>query len=260
MKWFRKLIDSSIAPAIIPILIVMVWQLLGQLGLISTRILPTPLAVAQAAVKLTISGELFGYVWSSTIRAFIGFAIGGAIGFFLGVLNGLSQTSNRLLDSSIQMIRNVPHLALIPLVIIWFGIGETAKISLVVLGVFFPIYMNTLHGIRSIDPGLIEMAKVYRLQGKELYRHVIFPGAVSSILVGVRYALGFMWLTLIVSETISSNSGIGYMAMNAREFMRLDIVVLAIIIYAILGKLSDSIAKALEKKLLQWHPSYSKQS
>jgi len=259
MKWLRKIVDSPIAPAIIPIVVLVVWQLLGQLGWISTRILPTPLAVAKAAVKLTLSGELIQYIGSSTMRALIGFGIGGAIGFILGILNGLSHTANRLLDSSVQMVRNVPHLALIPLVIIWFGIGETAKIFLVALGTFFPIYMNTLHGIRSIDPGLIEMAKVYRLQGKDLYRHVIFPGAVSSILVGVRYALGFMWLTLIVSETISSNSGIGYMAMNAREFMRLDVVVLAIIIYALLGKLSDTIAKLLEQKLLQWHPNYSKQ-
>lgn len=259
MKWFKALVASPIAPAILPVIVVVVWQLVGQFGLVSTRILPTPLAVAEAAIKLTVSGELIGYIGISTLRALIGFLIGGVIGFFLGILNGLSDSANRLLDSSVQMVRNVPHLALIPLVIIWFGIGETAKIFLVTLGVFFPIYANTLHGIRSIDPGLIEMAKVYRLQGKDLYRHVIFPGAISSILVGVRYALGFMWLTLIVSETISANSGIGYMAMNAREFMRLDVVVLAIIIYALLGKLSDSIAKLLEKRLLQWHPSYSKQ-
>jgi len=258
MKVLSKIINSRFAPAIVPILIVVIWQLLGQLGIISTRTLPTPLKVAEAGFSLAKSGQLFQYIGSSSGRAFIGFAIGGGIGFALGLLNGLSNTANRLLDSSLQMIRNVPHLALIPLVIIWFGIGETAKIFLVVLGVFFPIYLNTLHGIRSIDPGLIEMAKVYGLRGRELYRHVIFPGAVSSILVGVRYALGFMWLTLIVAETISANSGIGYMAMNAREFMRLDVVVLAIIIYAVLGKLSDTAAKLLEQLLLKWHPNYAK--
>jgi len=258
MKVLSKIVNSRFAPAIVPILIVVIWQLLGQLGIISTRTLPTPLKVAEAGFSLAKSGQLFQYIGSSSARAFIGFAIGGGIGFALGLLNGLSNTANRLLDSSLQMIRNVPHLALIPLVIIWFGIGETAKIFLVVLGVFFPIYLNTLHGIRSIDPGLIEMAKVYGLRGRELYRHVIFPGAVSSILVGVRYALGFMWLTLIVAETISANSGIGYMAMNAREFMRLDVVVLAIIIYAVLGKLSDTAAKLLEQLLLKWHPNYAK--
>jgi len=258
MNVLQKIINSRFAPAIVPILILIIWQLLGQYGVISTRTLPTPLKVAEAGLAMTKSGELFKYIGSSSWRAFVGFAIGGGIGFLLGLINGLSQTSYRLLDSSIQMIRNVPHLALIPLVILWFGIGETAKVFLVVLGVFFPIYMNTLHGIRSIDPGLIEMAKVYGLRGAALYRHVILPGALSSILVGVRYALGFMWLTLIVAETISANSGIGYMAMNAREFMRLDVVVLAIIIYAILGKLSDTAAKILEQQLLKWNPNYAK--
>jgi len=254
----HKILRSRFIPALIPVLIIILWQLLGQFGFFSARTLPTPLKVAEAGWTLAKSGDLLRYIGSSTRRAFIGFIVGGGIGFALGMLNGLSWTANRLLDSSVQMIRNVPHLALIPLVILWFGIGETAKIFLVVLGVFFPIYMNTLHGIRSVDPGMIEMAKVYGLRGPALYRDVILPGAVSSILVGVRYALGFMWLTLIVSETISANSGIGYMAMNAREFMRLDIVVLAIIIYALLGKLSDTAARLLEQRLLQWHPNYAK--
>jgi sulfonate transport system permease protein len=258
MNTFNKLLNSRFAPAIVPILVLALWQLLGQLGYISTRTLPTPLKVAEAGISLVQSGDIFGYIGSSTRRAFIGLAIGGGIGFILGLLNGVSSVANKLLDSTLQMVRNVPHLALIPLVILWFGIDETAKIFLVALGVFFPIYMNTLHGIRSIDPGLIEMAKVYGLRGFALYREVILPGALSSILVGLRYALGFMWLTLIVAETISANSGIGYMAMNAREFMRLDIVVFAIIIYALLGKLSDSAAKWLEHKLLKWNPNYSK--
>lgn len=258
MNPFKRLLNSPLAPAIVPLLILVAWQLLGQYGLISTRTMPTPLKVAEAGWSLLRSGEIFTHIWISTKRAFIGLAIGGGAGFLLGLLNGVFGTANRLLDTTLQMVRNVPHLALIPLVILWFGIGETAKIFLVALGVFFPIYLNTLHGIRSIDPGLIEMAKVYGLRGLALYRQVIMPGALSSILVGLRYALGFMWLTLIVSETISASSGIGYMAMNAREFMRIDIVVFAILIYALLGKLSDSAAKLLEQRLLQWNPNYAK--
>ncbi|MBB6633018.1 aliphatic sulfonate ABC transporter permease SsuC [Cohnella thailandensis] len=258
MKPFRKLAVNRYTPYYLPVLAVAVWQLLGQYGYISTRTLPTPLQVAEAGISLAKSGEIFQYIYDSAKRAFIGLVIGGGIGFVLGVVNGLFPIANRYLDSSLQMIRNVPHLALIPLVILWFGIDETAKIFLVALGVFFPIYMNTVHGIRSIDPGLIEMAKVYELKGFAFYREVILPGALSSVLVGLRYALGFMWLTLIVAETISANSGIGYMAMNAREFMRLDIVVFAIILYAILGKLSDSAAKLMERRLLRWNPNYTK--
>jgi sulfonate transport system permease protein len=154
------------------------------------------------------------------------------------------------------MIRNVPHLALIPLVILWFGIDESAKIFLVALGTLFPIYLNTYHGIRNVDPALVEMARSYGLSGFALFRQVILPGALPSILVGVRFALGFMWLTLIVAETISASSGIGYLAMNAREFLQTDVVVLAILLYAVLGKLADVAARGLERVWLRWHPAY----
>lgn len=156
------------------------------------------------------------------------------------------------------MIRNIPHLSLIPLVIVWFGIGEEAKLFLVSLGVFFPIYLNTFHGIRSVDHSLIEMGRVYGLSRFALYTNIILPGALPSILVGIRYALGIMWLTLIVAETVAADSGIGYMAMNAREFMQMDVIVLSILLYALLGKLSDSIAKLLEKRWLRWNPSLSR--
>jgi sulfonate transport system permease protein len=240
----------------VPALFIVLWQVLGQLGMISTRILPTPADVVKAFVSLIQNGMLFDYIGTSTARAFIGFAIGGAIGFVLGLLNGVFPLAEKLLDTSVQMVRNIPHLALIPLVILWFGIGEEAKLFLVALGVAFPIYLNTFHGIRTIDPGLIEMGKVYGLRGIALYRQVILPGALPSILVGVRFALGIMWITLIVAETISADSGIGYMAMNAREFMQMDVVVVSIVLYALLGKLSDAMAKYFEGVFLKWHPNY----
>ena len=158
------------------------------------------------------------------------------------------------------MIRNIPHLALIPLVILWFGIGDEARLFLVALGVFFPVYINTFHGIRSVEPGLIEMGKVYGLNSQEQLWQIILPGALSSILVGIRFALGIMWITLIVAETIAADSGVGYMAMNAREFMQTDVVVLSIILYALLGKLADAIARFLESKWLAWHPNYQTSS
>jgi len=219
--------------------------------------LPTPLEVVQAFIRLSEDGTLLDNVGISAKRAFIGFVIGGSIGFSLGMINGLSKTLERLFDSSIQMVRTIPHLALIPLVILWFGIGESSKLFLVALGVSFPIYLNTFHGIRSVDKGLIEMGKIYGLHSFHLFTTVILPGALPSILVGLRYALGIMWLSLIVAETISADSGIGYMAMNAREFMHMDIVVLSILLYALLGKLSDLVAKFFEKKWLQWHPNYN---
>lgn len=150
------------------------------------------------------------------------------------------------------MIRNIPHLALIPLVIIWLGIGESAKISLVAVGVFFPIYINTFHGIRSIDKSLIEMGSSYGLSKKQMLMKIIIPGALPSILMGFRYALGVMWTTLIVSETISSSSGIGYMETNAQQFLDMPTIFLSILIYAFLGKVSDWIALSFETILLNW--------
>lgn len=251
--WIKK-----ITPWIIPGLILLAWLVFTGDGIISSKIFPKPGQVLKSFIELTKSGELEKSILVSTERALSGFVIGGGIGFILGFINGVSRKVENLLDSTIQMLRNIPHLALIPLVILWFGIGPEAKLLLISLGVFFPIYLNTFHGIRSIEPGLIEMGKVYGLKGLPLFKEVILPGALPSILVGVRQSLGIMWLTLIVAETVAADSGIGYMAMNARELMLMDIIVLSIIVYALLGKFSDVIAKMLETRLLQWHPNFKK--
>ncbi|KAF3884913.1 MULTISPECIES: aliphatic sulfonate ABC transporter permease SsuC [Nostocales] len=253
--WHNRHVQTII-PWGVPVLILVVWQLLSTIGVIPARILPAPLGVVGAAIQLAKSGELFRNISISAIRAISGFIVGGSIGFTLGLLNGISPVAEKLLDTSLQMLRNIPNLALIPLVILWFGIGDEARLFLVSLGVMFPIYLNTFHGIRSVDPGLIEMGRVYGLNPWALFWRIILPGAMSSILVGVRFSLGIMWLTLIVAETIAADSGIGYMAMNAREFMQTDVVVLSILLYALFGKLADVVARALERYWLQWHPSY----
>ncbi len=252
-----KRVASSLAPWLVPVLLLLLWEALTASGLVPARKLPAPHAVLLAGWRLLRSGELPRDALVSTGRAAAGFAIGGSLGFCFGLAAGISRLAENLFDSALQMLRMVPHLALIPLVIVWFGIGESAKVFLVALGVFFPIYYNTYHGIRTIDAGLLEMARVQGLRGEALFREVIFPGAMPSILVGVRYALGIMWLTLIVAETIAGNSGIGFMTMNAREFMQTDIVVLGILVYAVLGKLIDSAARRVEKGALAWHPSFS---
>jgi sulfonate transport system permease protein len=252
----RGLDLRGIAQWALPVLLLVLWQLASVAGLISIRMLPAPSDVAAAAWKLVLSGELARNIWVSFCRAIVGFAIGGGIGFGFGLANGLSQISERLTDTTLQMVRNVPHLALIPLVILWFGIDEAAKLFLVALGVFFPIYLNTLHGIRTVDPQLIEMGQVYGMTRKELFFRVIFPSALPSIFVGLRFALGIMWLTLIVAETIAASSGIGYMAMQAREFMQVDVVIVSILIYALLGKIADSASRVLERLTLGWHPAF----
>ncbi|MBC7498960.1 MAG: aliphatic sulfonate ABC transporter permease SsuC [Herminiimonas sp.] len=247
---------AAITPWIVPAVLIVGWQIAAQLGWLSSRILPEPLAVLRAAWALTVSGELFVHVRISAWRAISAFAVGGGLGLLLGLLTGTFRQAETLLDTTIQMVRNIPALALIPLVILWFGIDEMAKLFLVSVGVFFPVYLNTFHGIRSVDKGLIEMAKSYGVSGWPLYRDVILPGALPSILVGVRFALGLVWVLLIVSETISAQSGIGYMTMNAREFLQTDVVLVGILLYALLGKFADVLAKLVERYALRWHPGY----
>ncbi|MFG3756347.1 ABC transporter permease subunit, partial [Klebsiella pneumoniae] len=194
------------------------------------------------------------------LRAAAGFVIGGSVGFLLGVLVGFSRLAEALIDRSVQMIRAIPFLALLPLVIVWFGVGEAEKIFLVSLGVAFPIYINTTLGIRQVDPKLIELGRVQDLSTAQLIHRVILPGALPSILTGVRYALANAWLALVVAETIGAQSGIGFLAMDAREFLRTDVIVLTIVIYALIGVAADSIARLLERRLLAWHPNFARRA
>lgn len=236
-----------------PALVIVAWELLVDGHVVAVQTLPAPSSVLRAFVRLLWSGELVTHLGISFQRAALGFVIGGGAGLLLGFANGLSRTSEVLLDSPLQMIRNIPHLALLPIVILWFGIGEQSKVFLVALGAVFPIYINTFHGIRASDPGLRELARIYQVDRWKVFTDIVLPGALPNILLGVRYALGITWLTLIVAETIAARSGLGFMAMNAREFLETDVVVLTILLYALLGKAADSAARFLERSWLSWH-------
>ncbi len=253
---FLRGVALRLLPWLLPVALLVLWQVFSAQGWLSTRVLPAPLEVVKAAWTLTLSGELWIHVQISAWRALTGLAIGGGLGLALGLLTGSFRWADTLLDSTLQMVRNIPALALIPLVILWFGIDESAKLFLIAVSVFFPIYLNTSHGIRNVDPGLIEMARTYGLSRWQLYREVVLPGALSSILVGLRFSLGLMWVILIVAETISAQAGIGYLTMNAREFLQTDVVLVGILLYALLGKLADVFAKGLERYWLRWHPGY----
>jgi sulfonate transport system permease protein len=241
---------------IAPLVFVAIWEALARLGFIEPHILPAPSKVLTTAIKLTLHGTLLSDLGVSLIRAAIGFVIGGGIGFFLGTLVGFSRIAEAVIDRSVQMIRAIPFLALLPLVIVWLGVGEAQKIFLVALGVGFPIYINTTLGIRQVDPKLIELGRVQGLTTRELIWRIVLPGAMPSILNGVRFSLAAAWLALVVAETIGAQSGLGFLAMDAREFLRTDVIVLTIVIYALIGVGADAIARKLEKSLLGWHPNF----
>lgn len=240
-----------------PVLLVLVWELAARAGQVSPQVLPAPSKIANTAWDLIQQGRLISDLFTSLLRAATGFVIGASIGFLLGTAVGFSRLAEALLDRSIQMVRAVPFLAVLPLVIVWFGVDEGGKIFLVSLGVMFPIYINTVLGIRQVDPKLLELGKVTGLNNRQLIRRIVLPGALPSILAGVRYALAVAWLALVVAETIATSSGIGFLAMDAREFLRTDVIVLTIMIYAAIGVLSDAVARLLERRLLAWHPNYA---
>ena len=246
---FKMLLSWSI-----PLIVVIYWFLYTLHD--NTSLFPPPYEIITAIIRLLDDGTLLKNIGVSSLRAVSGFVIGGFIGFSLGVVNGTFKTAENIFNTPIQMIRNVPHLAMLPVVLILLGIGETAKIFLISLGTFFPIYLNTFHGIRYVDGKLIELGKTYGLSKWELFKDIVFPGSMSSIMIGVRQSLGRMWLTLIVAETVAAKSGIGYMATNAREFMLMDIILLSLIIYALLGSISDYVAGIIEKRVLRWHENY----
>ncbi|MGX1324693.1 sulfonate transport system permease protein [Bradyrhizobium sp. USDA 377] len=239
-----------------PVVLVVIWEWLAQAGWLSPQVLPAPSKVIRTAFKLATTGTLLNDLGVSLLRAAAGFAIGTAVGGGLGILVGFSKIAEAAIDRSVQMIRAIPFLAALPLVIVWLGVGETQKIFLVALGVTFPMYINTVLGIRQVDPKLLELGRVQGLSSIQLIHRIILPGALPSILTGVRYALATAWLALVVAETIGAQSGIGFLAMDAREFLRTDVIVLTIVIYALIGVAADGIARFLERRFLAWHPNY----
>lgn len=239
----------------VPLFLFAVWLYLSATNQLH-QLFPKPDELVEATVRMVTDGTLAANLQISMLRAAAGLLAGGLSGFGMGVLTGLSPLADRILNTPVQMIKSVPRLALLPLILIWFGIGETAKVVLIALSTFFPVYLNTFHGIRSIDRGLIEMGKVYGFSSWEMFRHIIFPGAVSSIMIGVRQSVGTTWLILIVAETVAAQSGIGFMATNAREYMMMDVVVLSMILYALLGSVSDWLAVLATRRLLRWNPNY----
>lgn len=252
----RRRVRPVLLPWVVPVLVVAGWQWASVTGVISPSILPPPTKVFATARLLWASGELQHHLVVSLRRILIGYAIGATIGLVLGFAVGLSRIAEGLVDRTLQMMRALPHLALVPLLIAFFGIGELPKIVLVVLGVIFPVYLNTVAGIRTVDPKLIQLGESYGLGPAARIRDVIIPGAMPMILTGIRYSLGVAWLTLVVAETIATSEGIGFLAQNGREMLRNDRIVLAILLYAVAGLLADQITRLVEARVLRWNPHF----
>ncbi|MEI9938995.1 MAG: ABC transporter permease [Pseudomonadota bacterium] len=241
-----------------PLGLLFAWEVLGRLELIPSLVLPAPSSVLGTAKGLLASGELQTHLAASLRRAALGFSVGTGLGLGLGLLVGLFPLAHALLDRSLQILRAVPFLAILPLVIVWFGVGEAGKVFLIALGSLFPMYLNTALGVRQVDPKLLEMGRLMGLGRGRSILYAVLPGALPSLLNGLRLALTTSWLALVVAETVGANSGIGFLATNAREFLQTDVMVLVIAIYASIGVASDLAVRLLERWLLAWHPNYAK--
>ncbi len=238
-----------------PLLLVTAWQLGSSLGLIPARILASPAAILASFWTLAADGTLLGNTLVSLARVATGLTIAVVVGVAAALVAGLSRLGEDAVDAPMQMARTLPHLALVPMFILWFGIGETPKVALVALGAVFPIYLNLFSAIRGVDPKLVESARILGLSRVEMVREVILPGALPGFLVGLRYAVGIGWLSLVVGEQINASSGLGFMMMDARDFLRTDIIMVGLLVYALLGLGADLGVRWLERVLLVWQPN-----
>lgn len=239
-----------------PIALLLLWELASQAGLIPQRVIAAPSQIGGTLWAMIASGELGKHLLVSLQRALVGLSIGVSIGVVAALISGLSKRGEVVLDSPLQMLRTIPSLALVPLFILWFGIGEFTKIALIVTGTTFPVYLNLFAGIRNIDPKLIEAANTLGLSRRELIWHVILPGSLPSFFVGLRYSLGISWLALVFVEQINTTAGIGFLASDARDFMRTDVIVICLLIYSVLGLLIDGLIRTLERFALAWRPTF----
>jgi sulfonate transport system permease protein len=240
-----------------PLLLLALWQLASATGVLPPEVLAGPGTVVGSAAKLWASGELPQAMAVSLRRVLLGLLIGGSAGTALAVAAGLLRLGEDLIDASVQMLRTVPIVALIPLLIIWFGIGEQPKVALIALATAFPLYINVYAGIRNADQALVEAGRTLGLSRLALIGHVILPSALPHALVGLRYALGSAWLALVFGEQINATAGIGYLMNTAREMFQTDVIVVCLVVYALLGLLVDLVVRTLERVLLAWRPSFS---
>jgi sulfonate transport system permease protein len=236
------------------LVVLAIWQLLSSTGRLPQIIVGSPVAVWDQGVSLVRDGELGSAIAASLQRVGIGLLFGVSAGIALALISGLSRIGEDIFDAPIQMLRTVPFVGIIPLLIIWLGVGQTPKVVLIALGVMFPVYLNLTAGIRAVDPQLVEAGRAMGLGRFGIIWHVILPSALPQLLVGLRFALGIAWLALIFAEQISAVNGLGYLMGSAQELLQSNTIVVCLVVYAFLGLAADAIVRVLERLLLSWRP------
>lgn len=247
-----RLAGSALLGLVVPVLVVLLWQVLATSGEFSPSQLPTPGAVLAALVELIGRGELWLHIAISTQRVLLGFACGAGAGLVLGGVVGLSRPARALLAPSIQAVRAVPSLAWVPLLILWLKIGEDSKITLIAIGAFFPVYTTVSTALRHVDPQLVEAGRAFGRDKVRLLATVQLPAALPSVVAGLRLALAQSWLFLVAAELIASSMGLGFLLNDSQQNGRVDRILLAIVLLALLGKLTDAVIGVVERRLLRY--------
>ncbi|MGE8496754.1 MAG: ABC transporter permease [Pseudomonas sp.] len=253
-RWRPSLAD--LRGWVVPVLLLVLLETLVRTGVLPSHQLPAPSQVAQTLYALAASGDLWRHLNASLLRVAAGFSIGAALAIAIGTWVGLSRRAEAYLEPTFQALRAIPSLAWVPLLLLWLGIDETPKVVLIALGAFFPVYLALLAGIRNIDRKLVEVGQLYQLSRFTLVRRILLPAALPNLFTGLRGALSLSWMFLVAAELIAATRGLGYLLSDGRETSRPDLVIAAILLLAVLGKLSDSLLKYWETRALSWRDSY----
>ena len=235
-----------------PVVLLAAWFAGSASGLLDPRTLSAPWTVVSTAAGLIESGRLQESLATSAVRAVLGLGIGVVLGTALAVVSGLSRLGEALIDGPVQVKRSIPTLALIPLLILWLGIGEEMKVVTIALGVLVPVYIHTHNGLRSIEGRYAELAETVGVGRAEFVRHVVLPGAMPGFLLGLRFAVTSALLALVVVEQVNSTSGIGHMITLASNYGQTDVIVVGLVVYAVLGLVADGSVRLIERKALSW--------
>lgn len=251
--------ERWILGSILPILLIVVWEVAGRFGWIEAYLLPTPTRIVEEISNMAASGALVSHLSATLGRVAIGFSLGAVVAVILGTAVGYYNLAEKVMDPLIQAFRSIPALAWVPLFILWMGIGESSKVTLIAVGVFFPVYLNIVAGIRGVDRKLIEVGKIYGFTISETLRRIVLPAALPSFLTGIRSGIGLGWMFVVAAEIMGASEGLGYLLIVGQNTYSPELIIASIVLFAVIGKITDSLLKKLEAKLLNWQDNLANQ-
>ncbi|WP_240339706.1 ABC transporter permease [Halobacillus ihumii] len=252
---FNPFTSNLFIGSLLPIVLIIIWEVASRSGWVAPYLLPAPSVVLEEIVGMAQEGELWGHISITLYRVFAGFLLGMIAAAILGAATGYIRIVEKILDPMLQALRAIPSLAWVPLFVLWIGIGEASKITLVAVGVFFPIYLNLTSGIQGVDRKLIEVGRMYHFTSLQQIRKIIFPAALPSFLVGVRSGLSLGWMFVVAAELLGASQGLGYLMVFGQNTSSPELVIGSIVLFAIFGKITDEILKRIQTRTLRWQDS-----